>query len=296
VARTAALAAPTGDDDPQGELVRAWLAGLPVLVEGTSAPALTTYDLTLTVGDPPGGGWRRLAAYGAPASTIGAAADWFAAVDADPAELDRLAAVGPDLDPDELGTWVEDRDGSFDTGWVARGRFELDVALDAIDDRRAREALRRRLDPDGAGTMQLVGIGRSVARHAGASGATCRVLVSAGSVDDDAQVAAALALLDDVGAPAPSDEVLATLLALGGSAPLALELVLLPDGPARVGLRVTGAPSALLVELVRQSGELAALDRVARVGGTLGDVDPSWVTCWVTPGGPVVEVGYELAG
>jgi hypothetical protein len=217
-------------------------------------------------------------------------------VDADPAELDRLATLGPELDADELGTWVEDRGDTLDTGWMVRGRFELDAALGAIDDAGARAVLRSQVAPDGSGAMRLLGIGRSVARHEHGGAATGRVLVEAGSLADDARVAAGLALLDDLGAPVPEDDVLGAMLALGGPATLAIELVLLPDGPARVGLRVTGASAALLAELVRQGDEPAALERVARVGGTLGDVDPTWLTCWVTPRGPVVEVGYELAG
>lgn len=271
-------------DDTHADVVASWLASLPAPGDGSVAgEVLADFELTVTVD----GSWARVAAFGDPAAMIGPSAEWFSGLDPEPAELERLAELGPAIDADLLATWMESHGDSFDAGWSMRGALDPATALDVVDDAARREVLVAYLSARDADSLRTVGRAVSRGRSVG------RVAFDAGSAASDDDVAGVVNLLADLGAPTPSDAVLGAVLSLAGSRTIGVEAHLLVDGFTRVAVSVSSPPLSLLAELARLQG--ADLDRLAAVQGTLDDVEPERVCCWVTAGGERVEVVYRLA-
>ena len=227
--------------------------------------------------------WR---AAGPASDFIPAMVTHFGSVGASRAELDLLTHAGITLQPDHLGSWLEQRDETLNTGWylpdslpLAHVRFAL-PASGAADDVFA-----------WAGET---GVARTLrfARAAGAGSPHAELLLPLPDGDVEDQVYAATQLFERLGASLPPDDALSLLMNLEHHG-LAVSVWLSDEGPVKVGLLAARPRISLMLELCALAG---ARDDVpfAKLQGILGVDSPSYVECQTRTSGFGVELHYDL--
>jgi hypothetical protein len=273
----------TGDDE-QAAGFHAWLAGLPMPEVGSAGRPLHALGTSLTIG----GERATWYALGAPSAMIEPTTAFCRSIESEPAELDRLAQLGPGVEPDLLGSWFETRGERINGGWSMVGGLDPAATLDVVDDPAQRESILTALAEREA--TSLTSIGRAV----GAGAATARLVLRMGPASDDESLAALTVLLARLEAPQIPDDVLGAVLAGAGERIVSLSLWTLDDGLARVGLRVDDPPTSLLVALAHAAGRTAELDRAAALLGAIGLDHPTSVEWFLSADGADVEVTADL--
>lgn len=256
------------------ELFQDWLRMLPVASDGSSFDPVRSMRAAL-VGDL---GRVRWEADVSSAALVDPFLDFCASWDTDDDALALIGAVGADLDPPVLGTWVESRPDGSDLGWAIDGRWTV--------------AELGRLVPL-PGDLRDDLVVRRLARSLATGAPTTRLLLELPVGDQTTQVSTASDVLARLDAPLPGDGALGVFLNLAAGDVL-LSLWTLDDGVAATGLTTRSPSTELLVAMAHELGQVEALDVVAEFGALLLVDEPDVLELRVRATGDEYELTYSV--